>query len=94
MVKGAASGALSQTVAALTPKPATPPPSILSGGMSTGMKVAIGAAVAAPLLYLALRHRAPARAHNPRRKRRRSGNYSHGYRRPPSKRAPKRKRRR
>lgn len=72
IVKGAASGALTQTVSALTPKPAAPKPGLLSGGMSTGAKVAIGAAVAAPLLYLALRHRgAPTRARNPRRRRRR-----------------------
>jgi hypothetical protein len=74
IVKGAASGALTQTVSALTPKPAAPKPGLLSGGgMSTGAKVAIGVAVAAPLAYLALRHRAaPARARNPRRRRRRS----------------------
>jgi len=72
VVKGAASGALSATAGALTPKPsAAALAAARPAGMSMGAKVAIGAAVVVPLAYLALRRGQPARAHNPGRRRRR-----------------------
>jgi hypothetical protein len=72
VVKGAASGALTATAGALTPKPsAAALAAARPAGMSMGVKLAIGAAVAAPLVFLALRRAKPARAHNPGRRRRR-----------------------
>jgi len=73
VVKGAASGALTATAGALTPKPsAAALAAARPAGMSMGVKLAIGAAVAVPLAYMVLRRgQQPARARNPGRRRRR-----------------------
>lgn len=58
LAKGAASGALSTVARGLTPTVAAPPPP--PPGMSTTAKLAIGAAVAVPALYLLTRKRSSA----------------------------------
>jgi hypothetical protein len=75
VAKGAASGALSTGAAALTQPSAAALAAARaqqqSAGMSTGTKLAIGAAVALPVAFLLL-HRPARVATNPRRRRRRS----------------------